>query len=125
MFIHLFVCSSIRLFVHSIVYSFTPLSMHSFTHFFICSSVHLFARSFVYFFLLVRLSFIGSEKQYFKVVLLAGYKFFAVQFYGECFSSENAGVTYDMYGPSEDCTGLVGKHWTNFVYKLGGGYMNG
>ncbi|KAK3736274.1 hypothetical protein QZH41_020746, partial [Actinostola sp. cb2023] len=31
----------------------------------------------------------------------------------------NAGLTYDKYGPVDDCANYtVGKQWTNFVYEL-------
>ena len=48
---------------------------------------------------------------------------FGVQFYGECYSSENAESNYDKYGKSKNCINGVGKHWTNFVYRMIGGFF--
>ena len=52
-----------------------------------------------------------------------GYLCFGVQFWGECWSGENACDTYDRYGTSEGCVHGLGKHWANFVYmgKCGSG----
>ena len=53
-----------------------------------------------------------------------GYEYFAVQFYGECFSSKDAGEKYDMYGretsPKKCPTRYanVGGPSTNFVYRF-------
>ncbi|CAB3997630.1 astacin-like metalloendopeptidase, partial [Paramuricea clavata] len=46
-----------------------------------------------------------------------GYKYFAVQFYGECWGSRDF-IAYDKYGASDDCVSGVGKDFTNFVYKF-------
>eukprot|EP00112_Aurelia_sp_Birch-Aquarium-sp1_P017464 Seg405.6 transcript_id=Seg405.6/GoldUCD/mRNA.D3Y31 product="hypothetical protein" protein_id=Seg405.6/GoldUCD/D3Y31 len=49
-----------------------------------------------------------------------GYTWFGVQFYGECWSGPNSWMTYNMYGPSDNCWKGVGKHWTNMVYNFEG-----
>ena len=46
-----------------------------------------------------------------------GYKYFAVQFYGECWGSRDF-IKFDRYGASNDCVAGVGKDFTNFVYKF-------
>lgn len=48
------------------------------------------------------------------------YTCFGIQFYGECWSGKNACTTYGQYGASLDChrDPYLGKHWTNFVYRL-------
>lgn len=55
-----------------------------------------------------------------KLVQDKGYKVFGVQFYGECWSGAANMVQYDKYGvaPPEKCWEGVGKHWTNYVYKI-------
>lgn len=45
-------------------------------------------------------------------------KYFAIQFYGECWASSNATAQFDKYGPSEKCWDGVGGKGTNYVYKL-------
>ncbi|KAK2574277.1 hypothetical protein P5673_000422 [Acropora cervicornis] len=52
-----------------------------------------------------------------KAVQAKGYKYFGLQFYGECWSG---GIVYDKYGvsPPESCWKGVGKQWANFVYKI-------
>ncbi|XP_020894702.1 uncharacterized protein LOC110233724 [Exaiptasia diaphana] len=49
-----------------------------------------------------------------------GYDVFAIQFYGECWSGPDAGLTYDEYGPSPDgcVNSTVGADYTNFVYRF-------
>ena len=60
-----------------------------------------------------------------------GFKYFGLQYYGECFSGAEAGTTFDKYGETEACVNsfygecenpkegeCVGKSLTNFVYKL-------
>ncbi|CAH3180570.1 unnamed protein product [Porites evermanni] len=55
-----------------------------------------------------------------------GYEYFAVQFYGECYSGRNAKESYAKYGNiTEGCwefdnqTGFaVGKEGANFVYQI-------
>ncbi|XP_028407315.1 uncharacterized protein LOC114529947 [Dendronephthya gigantea] len=46
-----------------------------------------------------------------------GYKYFAVQFYGECWGARSM-IEYDKYGASNDCWSGVGKDFTNYVYKF-------
>lgn len=52
-----------------------------------------------------------------KAVQAKGYKYFGLQFYGECWSG---GIVYDKYGvsPPDSCWKGVGKKWANFVYKI-------
>ena len=48
-----------------------------------------------------------------------GYKIFALQDGGQCFSSETATVTYNKYGTSSDCeSGGKGGPMANDVYKI-------
>jgi len=47
-----------------------------------------------------------------------GYEIFSVQFYGECWSGNEAATSYDKFGMSTNCWKGVGKDWTNMVYKL-------
>ena len=50
-----------------------------------------------------------------------GYEYFAVQFYGECWSSRDATLTYDKYGVETNpikCWGNVGGASTNYVYRF-------
>ena len=53
-----------------------------------------------------------------KEVKGAGYIYFGLQFYGECWSGPQAHLTYDEDGDSKHCTLGVGKARANFVYKL-------
>ena len=46
-----------------------------------------------------------------------GYEVFGVQFYGECWSGNQAGTSYNKHGPSDQCWKGVGKDFTNFVYE--------
>ncbi|KAJ7358987.1 hypothetical protein OS493_019892 [Desmophyllum pertusum] len=66
------------------------------------------------------------------------YKCFGIQFYGECWSGEDACDEYDKHGKSKDCScsgnnnnnkkydedsdapciGGVGEQYTNFVYEI-------
>ncbi|XP_078359039.1 oncoprotein-induced transcript 3 protein-like [Oculina patagonica] len=52
-----------------------------------------------------------------QVAKKKNYMYFSVQFYGECWSGETAPLTYDRYGKSSQCTGYVGKSFTNMVYR--------
>ena len=46
-------------------------------------------------------------------------EYFAIQFYGECWSSRKGSVVqYDKYGPSTKCWAGLGGSWTNYVYKI-------
>ena len=50
-----------------------------------------------------------------------GYEYFAVQFYGECWSSRDAALTYDKYGVETNpikCWANVGGASTNYVYRF-------
>lgn len=50
-----------------------------------------------------------------------GYKYFGVQFYGECWSSDNATATYDKHGVqtnTDKCVGNIGGANTNVVYRF-------
>ncbi|CAH3174133.1 unnamed protein product [Porites evermanni] len=50
-----------------------------------------------------------------------GYKYFAVQFYGECWSSWDASENYDKYGNQTKttyCWANVGGPMTNYVYRF-------
>lgn len=53
-----------------------------------------------------------------KEVKKAGYLYFGLQFYGECWSGPQAHSTYDEDGKSKDCVLGVGKERANFVYKI-------
>ena len=53
-----------------------------------------------------------------RVAYHSGYKYFGVQFYGECWSGVTANETYDQYGEATNCWEGVGEEWSNFVYKL-------
>ena len=51
-----------------------------------------------------------------------GYEYFAVQFYGECWSSVDAALTYDKHGKETNtaakCWANVGAASTNYVYRF-------
>lgn len=50
-----------------------------------------------------------------------GYEYFAVQFYGECWSSFDAALTYDKHGVQTNpnkCWANVGAGSTNYVYRF-------
>ncbi|PFX27881.1 Pancreatic secretory granule membrane major glycoprotein GP2 [Stylophora pistillata] len=53
-----------------------------------------------------------------KEVKKAGYVYFGLQFYGECWSGPLAHLTYDEDGESTRCENGVGKRRANFVYRL-------
>lgn len=53
-----------------------------------------------------------------KEVKKAGYVYFGLQFYGECWSGPHAHLTYDEDGKSTRCVNGVGKRMANFVYRL-------
>ena len=55
-----------------------------------------------------------------KEALKKGYLYFAIQFYGECWSGPQAHLTYDQNKTSARCTLGVGKQRANFVYMLSG-----
>ncbi|XP_032222073.1 uncharacterized protein LOC5520909 [Nematostella vectensis] len=43
---------------------------------------------------------------------------FGVQFYGECWSDEQAAARFNMHRMSTDCDHGVGKKFTNFIYGI-------
>ena len=50
-----------------------------------------------------------------------GYKYFAVQYYGECWSSFDAESKYDRHGvqtKQDECWASVGGERTNYVYRF-------
>lgn len=47
-----------------------------------------------------------------------GYLYFAIQFYGECWTGVDAYKTFNKNGKSTRCTHGVGKQWANFVYMI-------
>ena len=50
-----------------------------------------------------------------------GYSHFAVQYYQECFTSEDAGSTYDRFGRTTGCTSDGrGGSWKSTVYEIAG-----
>lgn len=60
-----------------------------------------------------------------QVAFNKGYKYFAVQFYGICFTGKDASQTYDKHGRSDKCVEIdktlgfrVGQEYTNFVYRI-------
>ncbi|XP_078382935.1 uncharacterized protein LOC144665558 [Oculina patagonica] len=71
-----------------------------------------------------------------KEAVKKGYECFGIQFYGECWSGEDAcdvdnyavhgesddcwcsGNNYKQYNPKRPCIGAVGGEYTNFVYKI-------
>ena len=68
-------------------------------------AVHLFLRS--------QLLFLRLKP------IFPGYRVFALQDGGECYSSEDALNTYRKYGPSEDCLeDGQGGFWANHIYMV-------
>ena len=60
-----------------------------------------------------------------QVAFNKGYEYFAVQFYGVCYTGNDASQTYDKHGKSESCVEIektlgfrVGEGDTNFVYRI-------
>lgn len=60
-----------------------------------------------------------------QVAFNKGYEYFAVQFYGVCYTGNNALQTYHKHGKSYRCMEIdktlgfrVGKGNTNFVYRI-------
>lgn len=53
-----------------------------------------------------------------------GFRYFGIQFYGECWSDEEAETRYNMHGEvgrlqrEQNCIEGVGMHWANYVYKF-------
>ena len=50
-----------------------------------------------------------------------GFKYFGVQYNTQCFTSNDAGVTYRKYGESNGCRNGRGGTWAMNVYKIIGG----
>ena len=50
----------------------------------------------------------------------AGFRYFGIQHYKECWSGVNGSVTYNKYGRNNNCDLLngIGKSWSNFVYRF-------
>ncbi|XP_032236057.2 inactive carboxypeptidase-like protein X2 isoform X2 [Nematostella vectensis] len=48
----------------------------------------------------------------------AGFQYFAIQYYGECWSGTGENKSFSRYGPSNNCWSGVGGEWTNAVYRL-------
>ena len=50
----------------------------------------------------------------------AGFQYFGIQHYKECWSGVNGSVTYNKYGRNNNCDLLngIGKSWSNFVYRF-------
>lgn len=68
----------------------------------------------------------------------AGYTYFGIQFWGECWTGENPDVAYDSDGVSDSCFGrdfvtcdqsvfnCAGEEGTNYVYGITAGQpLNG
>ena len=60
-----------------------------------------------------------------QVAYNKGYEYFAVQFYGVCYTGDNASQTYYKHGRSDKCVEIdktlgfrVGEEYTNFVYRI-------
>jgi len=53
-----------------------------------------------------------------KTAKAKGYKYFGIQFYGECWSGPHAEDTYRKYGPSDKCWVGVGGEGTNMVHRI-------
>lgn len=47
-----------------------------------------------------------------------GFRYFGIQFYGECWSGENAELTYNKQGTSKNCFRGLGERKANFVYAF-------
>ena len=47
-----------------------------------------------------------------------GYQYFAVQYYGECWSGDITDDDYKRHGESTTCWEGTGRKTTNFVYKF-------
>eukprot|EP00794_Sanderia_malayensis_P014098 gene14098-15570_t len=47
-----------------------------------------------------------------------GYRWFGIQFYGECWSGPSASTTYDKHGISTNCRDGVGAADANAVYQF-------
>ena len=54
----------------------------------------------------------------FSLAAARGYRAFAVQYGGECFSGPMAHRTYSKYGRTRGCRGGKGGSWANDVYFI-------
>ena len=52
-----------------------------------------------------------------------GYRVFAIQYGGECFTAGNAHQTYRKYGRAGNCRNGKGGGWAQNVYTVGGGHQ--
>ena len=59
-------------------------------------------------FLLVEMCYEAAKK--------ANKKFFAIQFFGECWVSDTE--SYKVHGPSTNCWNGVGRDYDNYVYEV-------
>ena len=53
----------------------------------------------------------------FNLARKKNYQYFAVQFYGECWASNDA-EGYKRHGISTGCWSGVGKRFSNYVYQV-------
>ena len=68
---------------------------------------------------------VETVQQCAQVAFNKGYEYFAVQFYGVCYTGNDASQTYDKHGGSGKCVEAdktlgfrVGEEYTNFVYRI-------
>ena len=53
----------------------------------------------------------------YKLAKEAGKKYFAIQFYAECWVSDDDNM-YKVHGQATNCYQGVGANWSNYVYKI-------
>lgn len=53
-----------------------------------------------------------------KLARKRGYKVFALQYGGQCFSGARAHLGYSRYGPSNKCRRGLGGAYANDVYRV-------
>ena len=53
-----------------------------------------------------------------EFVLLFGFSYFGLKYYGQCWSGATADQTYSRDGPADSCVRGVGVASTYFVYKF-------
>ena len=68
---------------------------------------------------------VETVQQCAQVAFNKGYEYFAVQFYGVCYTGSDALQTYDKHGKSDRCVEIdktlgfrVGEKYANFVYRI-------
>ena len=68
---------------------------------------------------------VETVQQCAQVAFNKGFEYFAVQYYGECQTGNDASQTYDKHGGSHKCVEIdktlgfrVGKADTNYVYRI-------